>query len=437
MPILGRTARRVVGAILVTALIPLALAVSISRAVLHRVSATAFQPEFGAHLDRALVVYSDLARSMKRELRSEAEAIAASEVLRAAAVARDFSAVEAEITRAMAAHPALVEMVVETCSGERVARAAATRPVNHAEDRTLAVRKILGAHASDPEPFACLATAPDEPFILAATFTTPRARFDEIESAHAFAQAYHQIERKHREEYLDQTYEGVLFVLLAGTLILAVAAGVLVAGPVTRRIRALADATRPVAAGDLSVRVEVTGNDEVADLGRAFNRMLVELGESHARIEFLRRMSEWQKVGRRLAHEIKNPLTPIKLAVEECHRRYSGNDPAFRRILDTTFEVVDEEVATLHRLVGEFASFARLPRAKLVLSDLGVFLRDQERRLSRAEGEDGLAPVEGLGSVDLVRDCGSAHAGLAGPGDAAPGAHERPPQRHAGHPRRR
>jgi two-component system, NtrC family, nitrogen regulation sensor histidine kinase NtrY len=122
----------------------------------------------------------------------------------------------------------------------------------------------------------------------------------------------------------------------------------------------------------------VTGEDEVSDLGRAFNRMLEELARSRARVEFLRRMSEWQQMARHLAHEIKNPLTPIQLAVQECHRRYAGDDGGYKRILQTTLEVVEEEVGTLRRLVGEFASFARLPRAELSPEDLGEFLGEQQ-----------------------------------------------------------
>jgi nitrogen fixation/metabolism regulation signal transduction histidine kinase len=105
-------------------------------------------------------------------------------------------------------------------------------------------------------------------------------------------------------------------------------------------------------------------------------------------------------MARRLAHEIKNPLTPIQLAVQECHRRYQGESAAFRKLLDTTHEIVDEEVGTLRRLVSEFSGFARLPRAELGAGDLGGFLRDQQTRLTLlegdGEGEDGGRDMEGL-----------------------------------------
>jgi nitrogen fixation/metabolism regulation signal transduction histidine kinase len=104
--------------------------------------------------------------------------------------------------------------------------------------------------------------------------------------------------------------------------------------------------------------------------------MLGEMAASRARIEFLQRIGAWQEMAQRLAHEIKNPLTPIQLAVQECHRKYSGDDPRFRTLMDTTLEIVEEEVATLRRLVGDFSNFARLPEAELVDADLGEFLRE-------------------------------------------------------------
>ena len=94
-------------------------------------------------------------------------------------------------------------------------------------------------------------------------------------------------------------------------------------------------------------------------------------------------------MARRLAHEIKNPLTPIQLAVQEVHRRYGGEDEKFQKLLDTTREIVEDEVGTLRRLGGELSSFARLPQARLEKADLGDFLREQRERISVVD-DDGL-----------------------------------------------
>ncbi|MCC6556905.1 MAG: HAMP domain-containing protein [Polyangiaceae bacterium] len=403
MRILGRTERRVVGAILVTALIPLVASILIARAVIARVSATAFQPEFGAHLDQALEVYAELATAIKQGMRAEADAIAAGERLRRSAFD---GGVEGELERAFAGHPSLVSLRIEGCDGEPRAARDRGRPVDPAREKTLTVRKALARAEGERADVSDCDERPDDVRVLVATFATEGARFTELEGLQAFAQAYHELERERREDYLDRTYANAFAALLAATIGLAIVAGVLVVRPVVRRIARLAAATRPVAEGDLTVRVGLDGDDEVADLGRAFDRMLEELTRSRARIEFLRRIGEWQKMARRLAHEIKNPLTPIQLAVQECHRRYGGGDPAYERLLQTTLEVVEEEVGTLRRLVGEFSSFARLPRAELAECDLAGFLRDQGAHLAAteaagrgADGEDAL-----LGRVEISFD---------------------------------
>jgi nitrogen fixation/metabolism regulation signal transduction histidine kinase len=115
--------------------------------------------------------------------------------------------------------------------------------------------------------------------------------------------------------------------------------------------------------------------------------MLTEVEQSRARIEYLQRISAWQEMARRLAHEIKNPLTPIQLAVQDIHRRYEGGEREYKKLLDTTLEVVEDEVGTLRRLVGEFSDFARLPHAELERADLAAFLRELADRPLFADEE--------------------------------------------------
>ncbi len=395
---LGRTDLRVLFAILITALIPLVGSTAFARAIIARVSATAFQPEFGAHLDQALTVYADLAKAMKEALRIEATAMAGSAAVRDPSFFRD----EARRANALAnlanAHPRTSALKVERCNGDPVGEWKRREPIDDAKERVFHVRALVHPEgdpslieADSPEP-TC--EADGAPFRFTASFTVPRARFDELEDATQFTQAYHQIERDHRDEYLDTTYQNAFVVLLAITMGIGIAVALIVARPVTSGITALSRATQPVAAGDLSVRVTVRGAGEVAELGRAFNRMLEELEQSRAKVEFLRRVGEWQKVARRLAHEIKNPLTPIQLAVEECHRRYRGDDVEYRKILDTTLEVVSEEVSSLRRLVTEFSGFARLPRASLLPGDLAKVLGDERAHFGALATDQDLGPDE-------------------------------------------
>jgi nitrogen fixation/metabolism regulation signal transduction histidine kinase len=135
---------------------------------------------------------------------------------------------------------------------------------------------------------------------------------------------------------------------------------------------------RRLAAGDLAVQVDPgRGSDEVAGLARAFNAMVREVKESRDRIVYLEKISGWQEVARRLAHEIKNPLTPIKLAFQQLEARWRAvpaQDPAFAKLLADSGEIVKDEIGTLQRLVDEFSGFAKLPDVRPEPADLGEFV---------------------------------------------------------------
>lgn len=157
----------------------------------------------------------------------------------------------------------------------------------------------------------------------------------------------------------------------------------------TRRVAAVELAATRIGAGDLSARVRTHG-DALDPAARALNQMAEELSLTRERVDYLQRLAGWQDMARRLAHEIKNPLTPIQLAVQEIARRYAGDDDRFKRALDTAREVVEEEVATLRRLVTAFSEFARLPDVKPAPGDLAEFVRDMESSrqfLDEAAGE--------------------------------------------------
>ncbi len=244
-------------------------------------------------------------------------------------------------------------------------------PVDKATERELSVVRPLDKREGGPS--------------LKVVFAADRKTLDHITEASEFLATYRLLNRE--KKAIDQAFFKAYLAAGFGVSLFAALIGRVLARYVTRRIEALAAATQAVGAGDLTVRVPVEGQDELTDLARAFNRMLGELTESRARIEFLGKMGTWQEMARRLAHEIKNPLTPIQLAVQECHLRYDGSNRSFRKLLDTTREIVEEEVGTLRRLVTEFSNFARLPRASLEEGDLTAYLREQREKLAVTEGD--------------------------------------------------
>jgi nitrogen fixation/metabolism regulation signal transduction histidine kinase len=176
---------------------------------------------------------------------------------------------------------------------------------------------------------------------------------------------------------------------------------------VTRRVARLHDAARRVGAGDLQVRVAPKGKDELAELGRAFDGMVSELGQARSRLEYLQKVSAWQEVARRLAHEIKNPLTPIQLAVQQLASKYRGDDASYRQLLDTANEILREEITSLRRLVDDFSAFAKLPKVEPVAIDVALLLADIVRLQPDWEGvvtvATGETPVLALCDKTLFR----------------------------------
>lgn len=376
----GRTERRLALVILLTAIVPLATAVLLAGSLFRQAASVWFDPEVGHVLDRGVDLYKDYVRAIKDDMRHQTDAVAADDDLREVARKHNVPALESQLAQAFPRFPELVALAVEDDAGRIFARRDRGRPVDEAKERSLEVRRSLN-------------DAGTAPFVVA-TFAVDRARLDELERAGGVVAKYHQLEGARDELY--QGYLRAYAALLGITMLVTVALGSILARGVTRRIARLAAAQELVATGDLSVRVPVTGTDELTELARTFNRMLGEMEHSRARIEYLQRIGAWQEMAQRLAHEIKNPLTPIQLAVQECHRKYQGDDGRFRGLLDTTLEIVEEEVGTLRRLVGTFSRFARMPHAELAPSNLRDFLRECSEQLAHLEGEDEGGDLEPL-----------------------------------------
>ena len=148
--------------------------------------------------------------------------------------------------------------------------------------------------------------------------------------------------------------------LLAGA-VGALAAGSAIAARVTRPLEAMREAAARVASGDLSARVGASASGEVGELVRAFDAMTEDLAVGRARLAQAERVAAWREVARRLAHEIKNPLTPIAMSVETLRDAQASSRPDFREIFDEGTRAIGEEVRRLKRIVDEFSRFARLP----------------------------------------------------------------------------
>ena len=146
-------------------------------------------------------------------------------------------------------------------------------------------------------------------------------------------------------------------------LLLALLIGFYLSHRIGSPLSKLAHATGEVAAGDFQTRVELPQNavKEVNSLVEGFNTMASELEQSRQKLVHAERVATWQEIARGLAHEIKNPLTPILAALSVVRRARERNLPDFDEILAEQATAVHEEVSRLKAMADNFARFARLP----------------------------------------------------------------------------
>jgi two-component system nitrogen regulation sensor histidine kinase NtrY len=228
----------------------------------------------------------------------------------------------------------------------------------------------------------------------------PEIYFERLQQAGEAAEVYSRLQRESAS--VSDVHVWAFGLLVFFVVVIAYAVGAVLSRRVAHRVTVLAEATRRVAAGDFTVTLPTGSTDEVSELTLAFNDMVRDLRESRARIEYLQRIGAWQEFARRLAHEIKNPLTPIQLAAQEMERTYDGEDEAYREKLVHACAIIEEEVATLRRLVGEFSAFARLPQADLVEADVAELVASIEDSVPAMLGDLGVEDPE---EVDVQIHC--------------------------------
>jgi len=234
------------------------------------------------------------------------------------------------------------------------------------------------AHEAPPTLVALSSITPSgEPRVLELTFGISREIYANFLALREAMDNEHGLDRA-LPLYLHRFFRGLGIALLS-VLVVAAVLGLWLARRATGRVATLRAAAQRVGEGDLSVRVAPRGNDELDELGRAFDTMVAELGDARSRLGYLQKVSAWQEVARRLAHEIKNPLTPIQLAVQEIGSKYRGDDPEYRRLLATAEEILKEEVGAIRRLVDDFSAFAKLPKVEPAPIDLAQAVEDFAR----------------------------------------------------------
>jgi len=150
-----------------------------------------------------------------------------------------------------------------------------------------------------------------------------------------------------------------------GGIVLAILLSSWAAARVTRPIEQLALAAQDVAGGNWNSQVKVSGGDEVAQLAESFNRMTTELLNQRERLVQAERVAAWRELARRLAHELKNPLFPLQLTVENLLRAKQSSPEQFEEVFRESSATLLAEISNLKAIIGRFSEFSKMPHPQL------------------------------------------------------------------------
>jgi nitrogen fixation/metabolism regulation signal transduction histidine kinase len=167
---------------------------------------------------------------------------------------------------------------------------------------------------------------------------------------------------------------------------------------ISRPVTELARAADRVAAGDLSHRAEIRADGEIGDLVAAFNNMTGRLERSQEELLRVERIAAWREVAQRIAHEIRNPLTPVRLAVHRLRARLPDDAEAA-----ASLAAIGEEVENLSRISESFSEFAKMPEPRFARTDLAEVARSV-RELFREPAPGVNVAYEGPDTLPLVAD---------------------------------
>jgi signal transduction histidine kinase len=187
-----------------------------------------------------------------------------------------------------------------------------------------------------------------------------------------------------------------------GGIVLAILLSSWASARVTRRVEELARAAQDVASGHWDASVHVEGEDEVAQLAESFNQMTSELLAQKERLVQSERVAAWRELARRLAHELKNPLFPLQLTVENLIRARDQNPAVFDEIFRESSQTLLAEISNLKGIIGRFSEFSRMPQPHLQRVQLNEVV-EAVARLFQAQFQ-----VHGQGAIqcrlELARD---------------------------------
>ena len=189
---------------------------------------------------------------------------------------------------------------------------------------------------------------------------------NETEQAVSF---YYSVENS--QTGIKVTFAIIYIIVVTLLLFLSTSIAITFASRLTKPIINLIGASDSISKGALDVKVpEMETDEELKQLNRNFNQMIQRLKEQQDKLLITERYEAWESVARKLAHEIKNPLTPIQLSIDSLREKYKNKLTTDGKDFEKYLETINRQIKDIEKLVNEFSNFARMPRPILKKIDV-------------------------------------------------------------------
>lgn len=177
------------------------------------------------------------------------------------------------------------------------------------------------------------------------------------------------------ESQLQSFFVAILNVVML-LLVLSIVGAVFVSGWITKPLRMIRSSVSNVSFGQHNEHINYNSNDEIGALVAEYNKKLTELDEAAARLAQSEREVAWREMAKQVAHEIKNPLTPMKLSVQHLQRVYNPDDPGNAERIQKVSAALIEQIDALTSIANAFSNFAKLPQPIMAEVDLIEVLKN-------------------------------------------------------------
>jgi nitrogen fixation/metabolism regulation signal transduction histidine kinase len=209
---------------------------------------------------------------------------------------------------------------------------------------------------------------------------------------------------RREQQSLERSILQTGLIVAATGICLGVLMGWWTTARVTRPVAQLVSGVHAVAGGDWSTRVSVSSQDEIGQLAEAFNKMTEQLLEQRDRTLQAERVASWRELARRLAHELKNPLFPLQITIENLQRARDQHPDQFDEVFRESTATLLAELQQLKQIIAQFSDFAKMPKPEIETVDANSVVRDVLKLFEaqfQANGRPRIEPVLDLAEGEL------------------------------------